>query len=69
MRWSDLELVIEFEPPLASVVVFTPPGSVCIEPQTAWPDAPRLAGAGIDGTGLVELRPGATLAATMTWRW
>jgi aldose 1-epimerase len=69
VRWSDLQLAIEFEPPLASVVVFTPPGSVCVEPQTAWPDAPRLVSAGITGTGLVELRPGATLAVAMTWRW
>jgi aldose 1-epimerase len=69
VRWPDLELVIEYEPPLTNVVVFTPPGSVCVEPQTAWPDAARLAGTGVAGTGLLELAPGSSLSASMTWRW
>jgi aldose 1-epimerase len=69
VRWPDLELALEFEPPVATVVVFSPPGAVCVEPMTAWPDAIRLAGAGLSETGLVVLEPGATLAASMTWRW
>ncbi len=38
-RWPDLELRIEFEPPLSTVVVHTPPQAICVEPQTAWPNA------------------------------
>jgi aldose 1-epimerase len=69
VRWPDLELRLEFGPPLVSVVVFSPPGSVCVEPASAWPDAVRLAGAGVTGSGLVELDAGASLVASMTWRW
>lgn len=69
VRWRDLELQLEFEAPLSSVVVFSPPGSVCVEPATAWPDALRLSSAGVAGTGLVVLEPGEHLAARMAWRW
>ena len=70
VRWPDLELRIEFEPPLVSVVVFSPPGSVCVEPATAWPDALRLAAARRDRDRAWSSSAAArTLAATMTWRW
>lgn len=69
VRWPDLELRIEFDRPVASVVVFSPPGSVCVEPATAWPDAARLSAAGLPGTGVAILTAGQELAATMTWRW
>ncbi len=69
VRWPDLDLRLEFGPPLVSVVVFSPPGSACLEPASAWPDAVRLAGAGVTGTGLVELDAGTSLVASMTWRW
>jgi aldose 1-epimerase len=69
VHWPDLELRLEFEPPLSSVVVFSPAGSVCVEPATAWPDALRLSTAGVAGTGQAVLEPGERLAATMTWRW
>ncbi|HLY14149.1 MAG TPA: hypothetical protein VKR24_07340 [Candidatus Limnocylindrales bacterium] len=69
VRWPDLELRIEFEAPVVSVVVFSPPGSVCVEPATAWPDALRLSAAGTTGTGQAVLPAGGTLAATTTWHW
>ncbi len=69
VRWTDLELRLEFERPLVSLVVFSPPGSVCVEPATAWPDALRLSTTGLAGTGLVVLEAGESLAAAMTWRW
>ncbi|HEY7827569.1 MAG TPA: hypothetical protein VIB99_05010, partial [Candidatus Limnocylindrales bacterium] len=69
VRWPDLDLRLEFGPPLVSVVVFSPPGSACLEPASAWPDAVRLARAGVTGTGLVELDAGTSLVASMTWRW
>ena len=69
VRWPDLELLIEFGEPIASIVVFSPSGAVCVEPATAWPDAIRLSAAGVPGTGLATLEAGQALAATMTWRW
>jgi aldose 1-epimerase len=69
VRWPDLELRIDFEAPLSSIVVFSPPGAVCVEPATAWPDALRLSAAGVPGTGQAVLESGETLAATMTWSW
>jgi aldose 1-epimerase len=67
VRWIDLELAIEAEP-LRCVVVYTPADAFCVEPQTAWPDAIRLAGEGLD-TGLVALEPGQALLAEMRWSW
>ena len=69
IRWPDLELRLEFTAPIVSVVVFSPPGSVCVEPATAWPDALRLSAAGVAGTGQAMLEAGEELAAMMTWRW
>ena len=69
VRWHDLALRLEFEAPVSSVVVFSPPGSVCVEPATAWPDALRLSTAGIAGTGQADLAAGESFGATMTWRW
>ncbi|WP_370325801.1 aldose 1-epimerase [Euzebya sp.] len=68
VRWPDLELEMAFPPPLSSAVVFTQPGVVCVEPQSAWPDAARLAAAGHD-TGVVTLARGESLTAQTTWRW
>jgi aldose 1-epimerase len=69
VRWPDLELRLEFEAPVVSVVVFSPAGSVCVEPATAWPDALRLSAAGATGTGQAVLPAGGILAAATTWRW
>jgi len=55
--------------PVAAVVLHATPEVVCVEPQTAWPDAPTLAGAGHTATGLVALRAGAALTARQTWTW
>jgi aldose 1-epimerase len=67
VAWPDLELTVTAEP-LASVVVHSPPGSVCLEPQTAWPDAIRLSGAG-HATGLAELGAGESFEAATSWTW
>jgi aldose 1-epimerase len=69
LRWPDLELRIEFDSGLDTVVVHTPPEGVCVEPQTMWPNAPLLAARGVPGTGLRILRPGEHLSATMRWSW
>jgi aldose 1-epimerase len=69
VAWPDLELRVAFSQPVHSVVVFSPPGSVCVEPATAWPDALRLSATGVEGTGQVFLEAGEELAATMSWSW
>jgi aldose 1-epimerase len=67
IAWPDLVLTIEAEP-VRSVVVHSTPAAVCVEPQSQWPDAIRLAGTGID-TGLVVLAPGETFRMTSRWSW
>jgi aldose 1-epimerase len=69
VTWPGLELRLDFDPPLATVVVHTRPGAFCVEPQTAWPNAIELAAAGVPGTGLAELDAGAALRAEMRWAW
>ena len=50
------------------VVYDEPVEGICVEPQTAIPDAVNLA-AGMPGTGLAIAGPGAPLTAAMGWRW
>ena len=69
LRWPDLELRIEYEPILETVVVHTPPEGVCVEPQTMWPNAPLLAAGGVAGTGLRTLEPGERLRVSEAWSW
>lgn len=66
LRWPDFELSIEWEPSPATLVVHTPASSVCVEPQTAWPNAPALEGAALKHSGLRLLRAGETLRASMS---
>jgi aldose 1-epimerase len=69
VRWPDLELRIEYDDSLATVVVHTPAAGFCVEPQTMWPNAPLLAAQGITGTGLRTLAPGERLRASHLWSW
>lgn len=69
MDWPDLRLRIFLDVAAPTWVVFTPAHEVGVEPQTGWPDALRLAQAGVDGTGVTALGPGESLTATMTWSW
>jgi len=69
VRWPDLELRIEYDTSLPTVVVHTPPEGICVEPQTMWPNAPLLAAAGVRETGLRTLEPGESLRATEGWAW
>ncbi|HTS14068.1 MAG TPA: hypothetical protein VMH24_00250 [Candidatus Sulfotelmatobacter sp.] len=64
--WPDLEVRLEFGPPVTTLVVFTPPGAVCLEPQTAWPNA---LGTLSPASGVVLLGPGETLRAAVRLRW
>jgi aldose 1-epimerase len=69
VRWPDLEMRIEYDKSLQTVIVHTPVEGVCVEPQTMWPNAPLLAAAGVSDTGLRTLEPGDTLSATEAWTW
>ena len=69
VRWPDLELAIEYDDSLPTVVVHTPAQGFCVEPQTMWPNAPLLASRGIPGTGMRTLAPGEQLRASHRWTW
>ncbi len=66
LRWPDFELTIAWDPTPATLVVHTPTSSLCVEPQTAWPNAPALEGRARQRSGLRVLRPGETLTASMS---
>jgi aldose 1-epimerase len=67
--WPDLELHLNFDPPIETVVVYTPPHAACVEPQSAWPNAPALHESGTEGTGLTAVAPRDRFEATTTWTW
>jgi aldose 1-epimerase len=69
VRWPDLELSIEYDDSLPTVVVHTPAQGFCVEPQTMWPNAPLLASRGIPGTGMRTLAPGEQLRVSHRWTW
>lgn len=60
-------LILEADPALAFLVVFTPPGAdfFCVEPVSHSTDAVNLV-AGRDDTGLKVLQPGETFTASLT---
>lgn len=64
----DLVLEIHFDPAIDTVVVFTSPGAVCVEPWSAWPDAFRMAAAG-HPSGAQELQPDESLRRWTRWTW
>ncbi len=69
VRWPDLELRIEYDTSMQTVVVHTPPEGICVEPQTMWPNAPLLAAAGVADTGIRMLEPGEAFSAREVWTW
>jgi aldose 1-epimerase len=69
IRWPDLAMRIDFEAPLSTVVVYTPPEGICVEPQSAWPDAGRRARPGVEGMGGARMWPGGARNPRQTWSW
>jgi aldose 1-epimerase len=69
VRWPDLTLTVSWGPTVAALVVFCTPYALCLEPQTAWPDAPTLHRRGVEGCGLAVLGPGEALEAWQQWSW
>ena len=66
VRWPDLTLLMDST--ASTAVVHTPEAGVCIEPQTAWPDAAALAALGYPA-GVVDVAPGRPLSLDVTWTW
>jgi galactose mutarotase-like enzyme len=66
VRWTDLELTLAWDPTPATVIVYSPAASLCIEPQTAWPNAPALDREAGARSGLRLLAPGEALTAAMS---
>ena len=69
VAWPDLTLEISMTEPLTTMVVYTPEGAACVEPQTSWPDAFRLDGMGIEGVGLLTLAPGREVLVRTSLEW
>jgi len=68
LRLPGLQVRLHFDPSIETIVVYTPPGAVCVEPWSAWPDAFRMASAG-HASGAVVLEPGETLRRWTRWEW
>ncbi|HJP90168.1 MAG TPA: hypothetical protein VJ850_14130 [Candidatus Limnocylindrales bacterium] len=69
LEWPDLRLSVAFEPSPAPVVVYTPWNAVCVEPQTAPPNALALPEAAARAAGVTFLAPGETMAGRLALRW
>lgn len=69
LRRPDLELAIEFTPSPATVQVYTPPGAVCLEPQTAWPNALAAPANAWHRAGVRMLDAGEVLRAEVVMSW
>ncbi len=66
IEWDRLRLEMAFACPVPHLQVFTPPGAVCIEPQTCAPDAFNLPG---PTSGAAVVAPGRALALSSRWTW
>lgn len=69
ITWPDLTMTIGWSEAADTLVVHTPPAGFCVEPQTAWPNAPALSQAGIEGTGLTTVEPAHPFGVSTTWTW
>jgi aldose 1-epimerase len=69
LRGADLELRVSFDGTCDTVVIYTPRNAVCIEPQSAWPNALGLDDEVARRAGRRDLEPGAQLRARMTLSW
>lgn len=69
VEWPDLRLSLAFEPSPAPVVVYTPWNAVCLEPQTAPPNALALPEADARAVGVRFLAAGETMSARLELLW
>lgn len=70
LRWPDLELRLDFGPELDTVVVYTPWHAICVEPQTARPNAlGHVDDAAARAAGRRDLDAGESLTARLQIAW
>lgn len=69
LRWPELTLRMESSGEVSHTMVYSPAGSVCVEPQTTAVNAVQLAARGVEGTGTRAVFSGRPLVATTTWAW
>jgi aldose 1-epimerase len=69
LTWPDVTLRLETDPWLPTVVVFTPPGAVCVEPETAWPNALALPRPAATAAGARFLAAGERLGGRLVIAW
>lgn len=69
LRWPELTLGMTSSPEVSHVMVYSPQGSVCVEPQTTTVNAFQLEARGATGAGTRLVSPGNPLVATTTWSW
>jgi aldose 1-epimerase len=67
--WPDLRLTLSWTPAPSVVVVHTPASGVCIEPQTAPPNALALPEPDARAAGVRFLAAGETLTASLQLDW
>lgn len=67
--WPDLTLRLDLEPWLPTVTVYTPEGAVCVEPQSAFPNALALPQAAAEAAGVHFLGAGESLVARLELAW
>jgi aldose 1-epimerase len=65
VQWPDVTLTMELPATPSTVVVYTPPHAVCVEPQTAWPDP----FAHSERSGVRHLGPHEIFSASTRWTW
>jgi aldose 1-epimerase len=68
ITWPDLTLRLDTEPEQSTVVVYTPAHAVCVEPQTAWPNAFNELGVA-NRRGIARLAGGEVLRVAMRLTW
>ena len=70
IRWEEaIKLTINSSSELDHIVVYSPRGSVCVEPLSSTIDAFRLENGGFEGTGTHYLNPGCKFYGSTSWSW
>ena len=70
IRWEEaIKLTINSSSELDHIVVYSPRGSVCVEPLSSTIDAFRLENQGVQGTGTHYLNPGCRFYGSTSWSW
>ena len=70
IEWEGaVKLTMNSSPEMDHLVVYSPMGSVCVEPLSSTIDAFRLENEGINDTGSHYLEPGRSFYGSTSWSW